>query len=78
MTAQEALELANGVLKIGGEEPLSPPPKTGSDQQRVEAILNTYATRLREKRPSLQKIKDDRMLPDIVIQKIAAALSGNN
>ena len=78
MTAQEALELANGMLKIAGEEPLSPPQKTGSDRQCVEAILHTYAIRLRKKRPSLQKIKDDRMLPDIVIQKIAAALSGNN
>ncbi len=78
MTVQEALDLVNGVLKLVGDEPLSPPPPTGTDRQGVEAILHVYATRLRAKRPALRKVKDDRMLPDIVIQKISAALTGKD
>ena len=78
MTTQEALDLVNGVLKVVGDKPLSQHPPTETDRQGVKAILHAYATHLREKRPDLRKIEDDRMLPDIVIQKIAAALSGNN
>ena len=78
MTPQQALELANGVLTVVGEAPLPPPSPAGSERQRVEAILHAYATRLREKQPALRKIKDDRMLPDIVIQRIVEALAGRD
>jgi len=74
MTGTEALDLANGVLRTVGEDSLSVPDVTGPEKERIEAVLRAYVARLRKSQPRYHAIKDERLLPDIVVQRITEEL----
>jgi hypothetical protein len=74
MTGNEALTLANGVLRTVGENPLSVPDQSGTERERVEAVFRAYVARLRKNQPRYQAFNDDRLLPDIVVQRIREEL----
>ena len=76
MTAQEAQEIANTVLELFDEQPIALD-ETGTDRDKLKRVLHEYAKRLRVTRPELDVIKDDKMLPDLVIHRIAEALRQN-
>jgi hypothetical protein len=73
MTPQEAKEIANVVLVKFGEQPIVVT-EACTDRKKIERVLHEYAKRLRAKRPAFNVIKDDRMLPDLVIQRITEGL----
>ena len=74
MTGEEALALANGVLKTVLQEPLSAPRLTGTDRENVETVLQAYVARLRKTVPRFANVEEDWMLPDIVVQKLREEL----
>jgi len=73
MTPTEAIETANHVLTMLGEAPI-PSPTSGTREEQISAVLHEYARRLRLKEPKYNLIADDHKLPDIVIQRLSAAL----
>ena len=74
MTGTEALNLANAVLRSVGESALSLPDLMGTEREQIKTVSRAYAARLREKQPRFSQIKDDGMLPDMVIQKLREEL----
>lgn len=48
MTGNEALDLANGILKSVQQDPISVPPLNGTEREKVEAVLRAYIVRLRK------------------------------
>ena len=74
MTGEEALALANGVLKSVMQEPISVPSLTGTDKKQVETVLRAYVARLRKTVPRFAGVEEDWMLPDIVVQRLREEL----
>jgi hypothetical protein len=74
MTGEESLALANGVLKSVLQEPLSVPRLTGTEKEKVEAVLRAYVARLRKTVPRFASVEEDWMLPDIVVQRLREEL----
>ena len=76
MDPAKEYELANSVLSLVGEDPIAFPIE-GPAREKVEHLLSVYAARLRRKEPRYELLKDDTMLPDLVVQRLVAILKEN-
>ena len=66
-------ELVNHVLTWFGQDPIETPSE-GTNRQKIEFLLNTYAERLKRDVPKYKDIKNNRLIPDMVVQYLVSVL----
>lgn len=75
MNAAKTYKEINQLLAVVGESPI-PLPAQGTEREKVEALLKTYAARLRQAVPRYRKVKDDRQIVDMGVLYLVKILDG--
>jgi hypothetical protein len=73
MNAVKEYEVVNAALTWVGQDPIAVP-LDGTDQTKIEFLLNTYAERLRRAVPGYGELQDNRLIPDLVVQHLVSVL----
>lgn len=66
-------EIVNAALTWIGQDPIEIPSE-GTDRQKIEFLLNTYAERLKRNVSKYRYIKNNRLIPDMVVQHLISVL----
>ena len=75
MNVAKEYKAVNAILTRFGEDPIAVP-SDGTDRQKIEFLLNTYAESLKQAVPNYRNLKDNRLIPEIVVQHLVSILEG--
>ena len=73
MNVNKEYKTVNEMLKLFGQAPIEVP-STGSAKEKIEFLLNTYAEKLKAANPQYRKFKDNRQIPEMIIQYLVSAI----
>jgi hypothetical protein len=75
MDVVKEYEAVNAALAMVRQDPMAAP-SDGTDRQKIEFLLSTYVARLKLAVPAYQQLKDNRLIPDLVVQHLVSVLGG--
>ena len=73
MNVVKEYEAVNAALAWVGHDPIIAP-SDGTDRQKIQFLLNTYAERLKRAVPEYKGLEDNRLIPDLVVQHLVSVL----
>ncbi len=73
MNVVKEYEAVNATLAWVGQDPIAVP-SDGADRQKIEFLLNTYAEKLKLAVPKYRVCKDNRLIPELVVQHLMSIL----
>lgn len=75
MNVVKEYEVVNAALTWVGQDPI-PVPLDGTSRQKIEILLNTYVEKLKRAVPKYRNCKDNRLIPELVVQHLVSILEG--
>ena len=76
MNVVKEYEGVNAALIWVGQDPITAP-LDGTGRQKIEFLLNAYVQKLKLAVPKYRDCKDNRSIPDLVVQHLVSVLEGN-
>lgn len=73
MNAVEAYEAVNQMLKLVKQAPI-PMPQHGTERDKIQFLFDTYVAKLKQEFPQYRKIQDNRLMPELIVQRLAVLL----
>lgn len=73
MNISKEYKTVNGLLAMLGQAPIDLP-SAGTNREKLEYLLDTYAAKLKAAQPQYQHIADNRLIPDLIVMHIVKLL----
>jgi hypothetical protein len=73
VNVKKEYKTVNEALKMFGETPIEVPTK-GSDKEKIEFLLNSYAEKLKAANPQFRMFKNNRQIPEMIVQYLVSVV----
>lgn len=74
MNIKKQYQAVNDTLKLFGEAPIKIP-STGSDREKLEFLLDSYAEKLKAANPQYKSFKNNKQIPEMIIQYLVTQIN---